>query len=166
MALWPCSFLTTYSPNIGTPGIAILWHSTKFILTRTSLNSPSFHWPLSSGIPSQPMLQLLQVLRSLRQQLYNCSILNPRQYTAYFNMIFIILDHPSSSVFSSVFINVLPINFRKLFLFLPHFNLVLTFHLYPDWLSFIHLLFFFMTLTRSAFQKCSRGRKQYQKIDR
>ena len=50
--------------------------------------------PLSSGMPSQPMLQLLQVLRSSRQQLDNCSIPNPRQYTAYFNMILIVLDPP------------------------------------------------------------------------
>ena len=54
----------------------------------------SFHWPLSSGMPSQPMLQLLQVLRSSRQQLDNCSIPNPRQYTAYFSMILIVLDPP------------------------------------------------------------------------
>ena len=52
------------------------------------------HWPLSSGMPSQPMLQLLQVLRSSRQQLDNCSIPNPRQCTAYFNMILIVLDPP------------------------------------------------------------------------
>ena len=54
----------------------------------------SFHWLLSSGIPSQPMLQLLQVFRSSRQQLDNCSIPNPRQYTAYFSMILIVLDPP------------------------------------------------------------------------
>ena len=81
------------------------------------------HWPLSSGMQSQPMLQLLQVLRSSRQQLDNCSISNPRQYTAYFNMILIVLDPPLHQFLVLSSLMVLLIYPRKLFLFLPHFDL-------------------------------------------
>ena len=38
----------------------------------------SFHWQLSSGMPSQPVLQFLQVLRYSRQQLESCSTSSPR----------------------------------------------------------------------------------------
>ena len=66
------------------------------------------------------MLELLQVLRSSRQQFDNCSIPNARQYTAYFNMIYIVLDTPILVLSSLMFLLIHP---RKLFLFLPHFVL-------------------------------------------
>ena len=39
MAWWLCSFPTICSPHIGSQGIAILWHSIKFILARTTINT-------------------------------------------------------------------------------------------------------------------------------
>ena len=45
---------------------------------KTSISIPSFLWLLSSGMPSQKMLQLLQVLTLSRQQLVSCSLPSPR----------------------------------------------------------------------------------------
>ena len=55
------------SPHIWSQGIALLWHFAKFILARTTINTPSFHRQLSSRMPSKPMLQLPKVFSSLRQ---------------------------------------------------------------------------------------------------
>ena len=46
---------TICSPHLGSQGIAILWHSIKFIQARTTINTPFFHWQLSSRMPSKLM---------------------------------------------------------------------------------------------------------------
>ena len=80
---WPL----TSSPLIGYPDIATPWHSVRFTLARIPISIPSFLWLLSSGMPSQKMLQLLQVQTHSRQQLVSCSIPSPRCIKLVFNVI-------------------------------------------------------------------------------
>ena len=100
MASWPCPFQITSSPLIGYPDIAIPWHSVRFTLARIPISIPSFLWLLSSGMPSQKMFQLLQVLTHSRQQLVSCSIPSPRCIKLIFKVI-LFLD-PSNPYFFKV----------------------------------------------------------------
>ena len=87
----------------------------------------------------------------------NCSIPYPRQYTTYFNMfliildpfIFIILKYDRHKCF---YWSILDSCFYSCLIF----DLILTFHLYPGSLQFIHLVFFFITLTHSACKMLAR----------
>ena len=82
MALLPCPFLITSNPLIGYPDIATSWHSIRFILARIPISISSFLWQLFSGMPSQKILPLLQVMTHSRQQLVSCSIPSPRSQSS------------------------------------------------------------------------------------
>ena len=103
MAWWPCSFLTTCRSHIYR--ISRYCHSMTFRQIHTGKDYYKYSFfPLNEWPPSQYCS--CSKSWSSKQQLDNCSIPNPRQYTAYFNMILIVLDPPLSSVLSTVFINV------------------------------------------------------------
>ena len=75
-------------------------HSDRFTLARIPMSIPSFLWLLSSGMLSQKMLQLLQVLTHSRQQFVSCSIPSLRYIKLVFNVI--LLFRPLQPLFFKV----------------------------------------------------------------
>ena len=51
MSLWQNPFLITYSYLIEYPGTVTQWSSVSFKHLGTTISTPFFHWPSSSGMP-------------------------------------------------------------------------------------------------------------------